>query len=141
MISVTRRFTFSAGHRLTFHKAGCKNIHGHNYIVDVTLYRKDGSLDEHFMVIDFHVMSETIGKWLDDNWDHSLILSSMDDKVLGALGPELRVFQMTGEPTAENMASMLFHSVIPKLLADNKEVRVSQVDIWENEKSKVTVNG
>lgn len=37
MYTATKEFRFEAGHTLDGHKGKCKNLHGHNYKVLVTL--------------------------------------------------------------------------------------------------------
>lgn len=142
MIKITRRFTFSAGHRLGLHEGACNQFHGHNYVLEVTVARLDGSVNSRGMVADFHDISALIEKWLKDNWDHSTILSDADEEALGALTPNYKVCRTAGEPTAENMAFVLFYEVIPELLSQISKgaLRVLEVVLWENEKSKATVN-
>ena len=37
MISVTRRLEFDAGHRIPDHRSQCRNLHGHRYVLEITL--------------------------------------------------------------------------------------------------------
>ncbi|EWM45059.1 6-pyruvoyl tetrahydropterin synthase family protein [Bordetella holmesii 70147] len=37
MISVTRRLEFDAGHRIPDHRSQCRNLHGHRYVLELTL--------------------------------------------------------------------------------------------------------
>ena len=34
---VTRRLEFDAGHRIPDHKSQCKHLHGHRYVLEITL--------------------------------------------------------------------------------------------------------
>lgn len=142
MITVTRRFTFSAGHRLAFHEGGCSELHGHNYTVEVTFSRHDGSLDENGMVVDFGIVKRAIGDWLDANWDHALVLEADDTKAIEAAGAApFRMYTMSGPPTAENMARYLLEDIIPPLLEKHvPDVEAEQVVVWENENSKATAS-
>ena len=36
-MQVTRKLEFPAGHRLMDHEGGCKDLHGHNYAVEITV--------------------------------------------------------------------------------------------------------
>ena len=37
MISITRRLEFDAGHRIPDHRSQCRNLHGHRYVLEITL--------------------------------------------------------------------------------------------------------
>lgn len=138
MVTVTRRFTFSAGHRLAFHKGWCSNLHGHNYVVEITIARQDGGLDDCKMVVDFGVLKRTIGDWLHANWDHAAIIDSDDIQPSEWFrGMDYKVYSILGPPTAENMAVHLLQDVVPLLLGET-DVEVTKVVIWENENSKAT---
>jgi 6-pyruvoyl-tetrahydropterin synthase len=67
---------------------------------------------------DFVQIKETVGKWIDEVWDHKLILNWKDPiyYVLKDSGEvdESEMFLMRGNPTAENMAKLLAEEVIPK---------------------------
>lgn len=147
MITATRRFTFSAGHRLKEHPGWCRNLHGHNYVAEVTFVRKDaveGDLDDNEMVVDFGKIKMSIGDWLHANWDHQLILDT-DDELCERLGIDFSIYRMDGAPTAENMARHLFYDIIPAQLSkeiwkeDYADVEVFRVVIWESENSKAVV--
>jgi len=55
-IDITRRLEFDAGHRIPHHGGQCKHLHGHRYVIEVTLrgavQEKHGDADEG-MVLDF----------------------------------------------------------------------------------------
>ena len=36
-VSVTRKLEFDAGHRIPDHRSQCRNLHGHRYVLEVTL--------------------------------------------------------------------------------------------------------
>ncbi len=71
----TRRIQFCCGHRVHRHEGKCANLHGHNYVLFVTA---QGSLDSVGRVIDFSVLKERIGGWIDQNWDHGFVLGVED---------------------------------------------------------------
>lgn len=129
MISVTRRFTIAAGHRLPNHSGKCREMHGHNYAIEVTLRRDQGDMNADGMVIDFARFKETIGVWLDTNWDHTLIVSAHDPRLSDIAA--WKAYTMDGAPTAENMAHYLLRTVCPSVLPVG--VVASCVKIWETE--------
>lgn len=65
--SVTRRFTFEASHRLPWHPGKCARLHGHSYVLDVTV---GGPLTSDGIVIDFADLKEAVTKHALDAYDH-----------------------------------------------------------------------
>ena len=115
----TRRIEFDAAHRVMNHESKCKNLHGHRYVIEASFAAKD--LDMLGRVIDFGVIKEVLGQWIDDNWDHATILYAQD-KTLGKAISDLTgqvIFYLPANPTAENMADYLLHEVCPALFASH----------------------
>ena len=79
MYSITKSFKFEASHRLFDMPSNhqCRNIHGHSYVVNVTI-SVDTLKDN--MVIDFGKLKQ-FQTHLDKHYDHSIILNPFD-KVL-----------------------------------------------------------
>ena len=134
MITCTRRIHFCSGHRVYGHESKCNHLHGHNY---VAFFQAEApNLDDMGRVIDFGVLKELIGGWIDENWDHVMILNVHDpvsDLYLegGPLhGQEF--YTMEGNPTAERMARYLLGVICPVVLADTV-VKVIKVTVWETE--------
>lgn len=138
----TRRIQFCAGHRVAGHESKCSNLHGHNYILFVTAQAEE--LDGIGRVIDFSVLKDLVGGWVESNWDHGLVLWKHDDEAL-ALVRELRwrvpgksdpmpqkLYELPVNPTAENMASFLVREICPVLLTGSG-VRVVRAELWETE--------
>ena len=67
------------------------------------------SLDAAGMVADFDIIRAHLGEWIDADLDHRMILRQDDPavSVLRALGEPVRVVDFN--PTAENLARLLFH--------------------------------
>jgi len=133
MVSVTRKFTFEAAHRLPEHKGGCARIHGHSYKLEVTIV---GEMDDETgMIVDFGDIKKYLKGWIDDNLDHRLILSSKkDESLINAVEkvlPSMKVYVLPFEPTVENMAKYLLNDVFQTLVGDKLEV--FKVKLWETE--------
>ena len=79
MIKCTRRIEFDAAHRILEHESKCKMLHGHRYALEITV--KAEKLDKLGRVVDFGVIKEVVGQWIDNNWDHNTILSNKDQKM------------------------------------------------------------
>ena len=69
----------------------------------------DDELGDEDLVIDFGKIKSSVGKWIDSNWDHALLLNS-DDPFLNVLEQiEIRLYLFDGhDPTSEIMATSLF---------------------------------
>ena len=132
MITCTRRIQFCSGHRVFGHEGKCQYIHGHNYVALVTAQAKD--LDSIGRVIDFSVLKEKIGGWIDRNWDHGCIFWAEDRDAISGVSASRpsRIYLLPNNPTAENMAKHLLHVVSPAELVGTSVV-VTAVRIWETE--------
>lgn len=132
-----RRLQFSAGHRIVGHEGACAMLHGHNW--QVFLHAEAAGLDAIGRVIDFGVLKRMFWPWIEANWDHGFILNADDAEARAAMRcvPGQKVFLLSDNPTAENLAACLLR-MGPKLLADHY-VRLVRVELWETENGLVTV--
>jgi 6-pyruvoyltetrahydropterin/6-carboxytetrahydropterin synthase len=131
MITATKRLRFCAAHRLVGHEGACAQVHGHNYVVDVTVVSETG-LDKVGRVVDFSVLKEELGGWINECWDHKMLVWQGDDSA--PIGE--RVFALPNNPTAEVMAQYLLNEVCDMVLVGTG-VRVIKVRLWETESSYV----
>jgi 6-pyruvoyltetrahydropterin/6-carboxytetrahydropterin synthase len=134
VITATRKLTFCAAHRVLGHESKCKNLHGHNYTVMITAEAL--VLDDCGRVVDFSVLKDKVGGYINAYWDHGCILNQAD--------PLLTLFAPTGtlddhpcyalpkNPTAENMAAYIGAIIAPQVLEEH-QITVTQVDVWETE--------
>ena len=122
MIECTRILGFDAAHRVMGHANKCNNLHGHRYNVEATFRAK--SLDHLGMVIDFAIIKKILGDWINTYWDHTVILFDQD-KELGLNIESItkqKIFYMSSNPTAENMALYLLKEVCPMIFKDHNVV-------------------
>lgn len=123
MITITRKLEFDAGHRVLGHEGKCANLHGHRYVAELTATAS--GLDKIGRVIDFSVLRTLVGGWIDEHWDHNMLLNSKDPLLLcyqyplamlkhetntragQVLGPKAPYVFMDMNPTAEVMATVL----------------------------------
>lgn len=122
MLFATGSHEICVAHRLAGHRGACARIHGHTYIFDITVRRNDGKdLNAAGMVADFADIKTVFYAWLDDNWDHRLMLWEGDPllregaAVLEAAAPG-SLAPVGFHPTAENMARHLLTEVFPALI-------------------------
>ena len=115
MITAERYHDISCGHRVVGHESKCRHLHGHNYRVHFAVVAD--RLDEVGRVVDFSVIKKTLCRYLEEQWDHKMLIWSEDP-----LLPALREIDPEGicvvpfNPTAENMAEYLLHTIAPPLL-------------------------
>jgi 6-pyruvoyltetrahydropterin/6-carboxytetrahydropterin synthase len=118
------------------HESKCATLHGHRYVVEITAHAPH--LDSLGRVIDFSVLKEKIGGWLDREWDHTAIIFAEDKKTVQALDRipgKKPVFISDFNPTAENMARFLLEEVCPIEL-EGTGVQVNRVVVWETPNCK-----
>lgn len=139
-ISCSRRLHFSAGHRLLDHEGACAHLHGHNYVVWLKAEPVEGAgVDGIGRVVDFSVLKERVGTWIDRYWDHGFIVHEKDRvvrRLLAEAGEELehgqKVFALPFNPTAENLARYLLEVICPAVLVGTG-ARVTAVCVEETE--------
>ena len=132
-IQAVRRIQFCAGHRVMGHEGLCACLHGHNYVA--FFHAEADDLDSVGRVIDFGVLKEKLGGWVDEYWDHGFVYFADDAEVAEIFVrqvPEHKRFVLPYNPTAENMARYLLEVVGPEQLA-GAGVRLVKVVLWETE--------
>ncbi|MEZ4916305.1 MAG: 6-carboxytetrahydropterin synthase [Chitinophagales bacterium] len=78
MIQVTKIFTFETAHAIHGYSGLCKNIHGHSYVLHVTVstaQATESMLYEPPFVIDFKDLKKIVKQEIVDFFDHRLIIS------------------------------------------------------------------
>jgi 6-pyruvoyltetrahydropterin/6-carboxytetrahydropterin synthase len=130
VITCTRRLEWDAMHRIPRHESKCAAFHGHRYAAEITC---EAELDDRGRVIDFGIVKERVGAFIDARWDHTAILMRNDpDPAIQALAHSNAahgrpVYWMEAPPTAETIAAELGR-IAQELLP---EVRVVSVRVWE----------
>ncbi|MDX2039293.1 MAG: 6-carboxytetrahydropterin synthase [Isosphaeraceae bacterium] len=125
MFRIAREISFCYGHRLINYSGKCRHLHGHNGLAIIHL--EGPSLDDLGMLVDFGEVKSKVQRWIDENLDHNMLLCK-DDPLL----PELqargeRVFVMDSNPTAENIARLIFEH------ARGEGLPVVEVVLWETD--------
>lgn len=127
MFEVTKEIRFCYGHRLLNYDGKCRHLHGHNGRAVITLAAP--TLDQLGMVADFSTIKRIIGGWIDAHLDHRMLLHK-DDPVLSTLREQGEpVFVLDVNPTAENIAKLIFDFV------KAQGFPVAEVRLWETDDS------
>jgi len=130
MYKVVKEIYFCYGHRLLNYHGKCAHPHGHNGKIEIELTAS--ALDGRGMVCDFGDIKEIVQKWIDENLDHKMVLSSKDPLTKMLRGMEEPVYEVDGNPTAEFLAKLIFQ------YARSKKLPVSKVTFWETSSSSAT---
>lgn len=128
MRTCTRKIAFDSGHRVMNHESKCANLHGHRYVVEITA--RAANLDEIGRVIDFSVLKERVGGWIDKHWDHRFLLFDDDPTLRDYAGEKIGIVRVPFNPTAENMAQYICTKVSPAVL-ESTGVEVCHVRVHE----------
>ena len=138
MQTCTRRIQFCAGHRVHGHENKCAHIHGHNYVAYITaVSARDEATDDIGRVIDFSVLKDRVGGWIDKYWDHAMLYYQHDYEIAELYsrdGPlnHMKHHILLQNPTAENMADFILRLSNGSLLHD-EPITVTEVTLWETE--------
>lgn len=119
MYEVTVKKTFSAAHRIRDIGGKCEALHGHNFLVEVSVSAE--SLNEEGLLIDFRVLKQ----WTEE------VLDQLDHKFLN----ELEYFKKRN-PSSEQIARYLYEMIDER--AQQEKVHLSRVSVWESENSCAT---
>jgi len=134
LLTVTRRLTFNAAHRIhnpalsddenrrLFGKCNSPNWHGHNYTLEVSVTGAPDPVSGY--VIDLAELKDLVNRVLLDRVDHHNF--------------NLDVPEMAGtNPTAENIILMFWRVLEPAL----KPRTLSRLCLWETENNWVEYDG
>ena len=130
MYKVAKEIHFCYGHRLLDYDGMCAHPHGHNGKIVIELEAE--KLDKRGMVVDFGDVKDIVQKWVDEKLDHKMILKT-DDLLIETL-KRMRepYFVMEDNPTAENLAKLVYR------FAKSKDLPVRSVTFWETVSSSAT---
>ena len=127
MFRVTKHIEFCYGHRLLNYDGKCRHLHGHNGRVEVHI--EADKLDARGMVHDFAGIKETIKNWIDETLDHRMLLHK-DDPIVPVLKQRGEVFYTMDEnPTAENIAKLIFNHARSKGLPGRGSTTVGNTHV------------
>ena len=119
MYEVTIKKSFSAAHLLKEIGGKCEELHGHNFLVEVSVVSE--SLNSEGLLIDFRVVKG----WTDE------VLEQLDHKYLN----EIEYFKSIN-PSSEQLARFLYDRISEKSRQMN--VTLSRVTVWESDNSRVS---
>ena len=125
-IRITKKFRFEAAHALYGYDGKCKNIHGHNYNLFVTvigIHIKNISNVKCGMVMDFGDLKEIVNNEIIEKFDHSVIFNkNTPHKKLAndLVNDGHKVVMADYQPTIEEMVMDFANKISSKLPDDIK---------------------
>ncbi len=138
MIEITRKIEFDAGHRIPDHQHQCKHLHGHRYVLELSVVgeikQQDGACDNG-MVADFGVLKSILKTHLIDLWDHAFLVWEKDEKIVRFLQtlPNHKTVILKNVPTVENLAQTAFAILNPVL--SEKNLKINRLKLYETPNS------
>ena len=117
-LRIKRKYKFESAHFLPNHQGKCKNLHGHQWVVEVVLegfINPDSNSSEWGMVMDFKEI-DSIVKPIIERFDHCLLNNLLVN------------------PTAENIVVNLGQIITRHLI---ESINLIKVIVWESENSCV----
>jgi 6-pyruvoyltetrahydropterin/6-carboxytetrahydropterin synthase len=94
-VRVRRRFRFEAAHRLPLHPGKCREMHGHSYVLLVTVERPVDQ--ERGMAVDFSDLKQVVRSEVVERMDHRCVNDLMEN------------------PTAEHMVEWIWKALVEPL--------------------------
>tara|TARA_A100000164_G_C21229990_1_gene462229 strand:+ start:37 stop:483 length:447 start_codon:yes stop_codon:yes gene_type:complete len=129
----------STGHRQWRDDGHCRYVHGYGRYVQFTF--ASDNLDHRGWVMDFGGL-KGVKKWLEEQWDHRLLLSS-DDPLLDEFrkidelgGCNINVMDVAKGygPGIEQSCKFVYDHVNPMILeATDGKAWLEKVEVWEHE--------
>ena len=120
-IRLTKQFEFEAAHSLIGYDGACKYIHGHSYVLYVTIIgipSADLNNPKLGMVMDFGSLKQIVNENIVSRFDHCLMLKQ-DSPLSSELKAEYKkveIFEF--QPTCENML-LYFVSLLEHKMPEN----------------------
>lgn len=131
MYRVEKTFRVPVGHRLSKHAGLCKNIHGHNLKIKVSLSTTE--TDSNDMVVDFSDIKAIVNPILAE-FDHACLFNPTDETVKKLEGFKLvSITDTDTDPTAEVFCKYLYDRIDAKVSLYG--IKLDYVRIWESDDS------
>jgi 6-pyruvoyltetrahydropterin/6-carboxytetrahydropterin synthase len=145
--TITRKLEFDAGHRIPDHRSQCRNLHGHRYVLEITLQGEivetEGAPDRG-MVMDFADVKALAMEHLVNKWDHAFIVYARDEVVRSFLETmaDHKTVVLDRIPTVENLAAEAFR-ILSDVYNDHYgvDLKLKRVRLYETPNCWADVEG
>jgi 6-pyruvoyltetrahydropterin/6-carboxytetrahydropterin synthase len=141
-VTATKEFSWDMSHMLAEHEGLCLNVHGHTYVMHVTVYHKppfklEPAGPASGMIVDFKGLKEVVKELIVNPLDHAFMgwehsPDTVEQMIIALLRKYKRKHQLVGyRPTAENMAINFLKMINAKLEELEANYEVGCVKVWE----------
>lgn len=136
-IRITKKFTFEAAHILKNYDGPCRNVHGHSYKLDVTVFGfpdTNANSPKEGMVMDFGDLKRMVNEKIIKIFDHSLVVKANDfgehlNEMKNLFG---NIVEVPYQPTCENMLIDFVKRINSNL---PKNITLHSLTLWETANS------
>jgi len=115
MKTVTKLFEISYAHHLPDYEGNCKNPHGHNAIIEITVSNRYGVDPETGFICDFKKLKDMVDVDIVKHLDHKDLNTLFDN------------------PTSENVVTWIADKLNTTL--ENSEIVLERIRFWETSTS------
>jgi len=134
MIEITKIFRFEMAHAIHGYPGSCKDIHGHSYVLHVTVTSagsRNAYIPEPGFIMDYKELKKIVNDAIIDKLDHHLLLS--EAYLQSNPRPSSQnLFIWTTEPSAENLLIFIQQQIKEKLPA---RVQLVKLRLYETNDS------
>jgi 6-pyruvoyltetrahydropterin/6-carboxytetrahydropterin synthase len=133
LIRITKQFRFEMAHALKGHNGPCRHIHGHSYVLYVTLIGTpitDTTSPELGMIIDFGKLKSIVNETIINEFDHAMALSKEYASEIFRHGDEMfhKLILLDYQPTCENLLADFASRIRSRLPG---QARLHSMKLWE----------
>ncbi|HMN33481.1 MAG: 6-carboxytetrahydropterin synthase [Chitinophagaceae bacterium] len=135
MISVTKIFRFEMGHAIYGYEGMCKFIHGHSYVLHVSVKsvaENKEPIQQPGFVIDFKLLKKIINEKVIQKLDHTLVLSKEYLNMHPNAGEGQNLLVWDYEPSAENILFFIKNEIKDAL---TPYYEITKLRLWETSES------
>ncbi len=121
VIRITKEFRYEGAHALYGYDGKCRNIHGHSYILYITVKGEpvnDPDNPKNGMIMDFGNLKEIVNRCIIDKFDHALVVRQDAPLASEIASGYENIILVDFQPTCENLISY-FAEVIKGELPEN----------------------
>jgi 6-pyruvoyltetrahydropterin/6-carboxytetrahydropterin synthase len=127
-MKIAKEFRWEMGHRLSFHKGKCRNLHGHSYKLWIEL---NGTEDSNGLLMDYYDLAKLVLPVL-EKIDHCFMVSVKDTNLIEALKKlDSKAVIVDFEPTAENICKYILNEITKTGLQTN--IRSVRARVYETD--------
>ena len=124
------------GHRLANHNGKCRNLHGHQYVLEVVIEgnpQENSGHSSEGMLVDFSDLKTLLDTQIHDRCDHAFMLAESDQimKDFYTANSDLKHLIVPFPTTAENIAQWIFDQLQPQIPQLSPNLKLTSVQLWE----------